>query len=170
MRLVGKRSVASILRWLLGAANVVVTFGIVVMTMWLVLRLIAPDAMVRSGFDEGMEDPGLDMARMWVTALLIPRLAFVWLVFNRLRRILASVNAGDAFEATNVGRLQAIGVGLIGWQLANHVEAVARPFVEGRAWEAHINIDAWLAILVVFILAEVFRQGAQMRDDAQMTV
>lgn len=33
-----------------------------------------------------------------------------------------------------------------------------------------VDLGAWLGILIVFMLAEVFRQGAAMRDDQQMTV
>ncbi len=32
------------------------------------------------------------------------------------------------------------------------------------------NPSGWLAILVVFVLAEVFREGARLRGDAELTI
>ena len=33
-----------------------------------------------------------------------------------------------------------------------------------------LNLTAWFAILVVFVLAEVFREGARLRQDAELTI
>ena len=33
-----------------------------------------------------------------------------------------------------------------------------------------LNLTAWFAILVVFVLAEVFREGARLRREAELTV
>ncbi len=177
MRLVGKRSAASGLRWFLGAANVFVTIGLIIVAMIVLTSLISPDYWegFRSGFSNGYNDEAdtvkVDLPERWDALLALPALSFVWLIINRLRAILASVNAGDAFEYPNVQRLRMVGWGLIGLQLTSYVETIGRPFVEGGTRAAlSLDGDMWIAILVVFILAEVFRQGAQMRDDAQMTV
>jgi len=34
----------------------------------------------------------------------------------------------------------------------------------------NVNLTAWFAVLVVFVLAEVFREGARLRRDAQLTI
>jgi Protein of unknown function (DUF2975) len=173
MRLVGKRSAASGLRWFLGAANVFVTIGLVVVALTALASLVTPDIWggFRDGFNAGSDRIDVDIGGRWDTYLALPTLGFVWLIINRLRAILASVNAGDAFEYPNVQRLRMVGWGLIGLQITSYVETIGRPFFEGGT-RAALNLDGdmWIAILVVFILAEVFRQGAQMRDDAQMTV
>lgn len=173
MKLVGKGSAASGLRWFLGAANVFVTIGLVLVAISVVVSLVSPDywAGFRDGFNAGTDTVTVDIEGRWDTLVALPTLGFVWLIINRLRAILAAVNVGDAFEYPNVQRLRVVGWGLIGLQLTSYVETVGRPFVEGGARaEFDLNGDMWIAILVVFILAEVFRQGAQMRDDAQMTV
>jgi hypothetical protein len=173
MKLVGKGSAASGLRWLLGVANVFVTIGLVLVAIAALVSLASPEywAGFRDGFNAGTDTVTVDIDGRWDTIVALPGLVFLWLIINRLRAILAAVNVGDAFEYPNVQRLRVVGWGLIGLQLTSYVETIGRPFVEGGARaDLDLNGDMWIAILVVFILAEVFRQGAQMRDDAQMTV
>ena len=39
-----------------------------------------------------------------------------------------------------------------------------------RAGESWFNPTAWFAVLVVFVLAEVFREGARLREEAELTI
>lgn len=174
MKLIGRRSVASVLRWVLGFINVFVLIGVVTIGIALLLSLIAPEAMavfvdeVADRRDTLAED-GL-LVTVWMTFLgrfLI--LGGTWWALSRLRRIFRSVNHGDAFEPANVGRLQGIGLGLIGIAVGTGLLAYYAP---GSALSdgGGVNVGSILGILIVFMLAEVFRQGAAMRDDQQMTV
>lgn len=96
---------------------------------------------------------------------------FTWWIINRLRRILLSVNQGDAFEFANVKRLQSVGLGLLGIQLTAILLAIVAPQAIGQSVSDYdFSLGSWLGILVVFILAEVFRQGSAMRDDQMATV
>lgn len=96
---------------------------------------------------------------------------FTWWIINRLRRILLSVNQGDAFEFANVKRLQGVGLGLIGIQLTALLLVFVAPQSIGQSPSDYdFDLGSWLGILVVFILAEVFRQGSAMRDEQLTTV
>ena len=173
MKLIGRRSVASALRWVLGFVNIFVTVGVIVTGLLLLTTLIVPDFAV--GFMNGLADsdsglrPLLLNERASFLAAFIASLS-TWWILNRLRRMFLAVNQGDAFERANVGRLQGIGVGLIGIEISAAVLArfVPRGIIDGLEYE--IDLGAWLSILIVFMLAEVFRQGARMRDEQQMTV
>ena len=174
MRLVGKGSAASALRWVLGFVNVCVVLGIVALAIISIMAWAEPSFV--SGLTDGLNgapatgpDP-LTVKRFYYLGGMLS-LAFVWLIINRLRRIFLAVNQGDAFEAANVKRLQMVGVGLIGLELASYFTSFAAPLLDGDS-APHLRLDLkmWVAILVVFILAEVFRQGSRMRHEAQMTV
>ena len=81
------------------------------------------------------------------------------------------MNQGDAFEFANVKRLQAVGFGLLGIQLTSLMLSIVAPQAIGQsASDYDFDLGSWLGILVVFILAEVFRQGAAMRDEQLTTV
>jgi hypothetical protein len=89
-----------------------------------------------------------------------------------LRRNLATPTAGDRFHPTNVRRLGVIGVMLGVLELGRY------PFAAATAWLAPLgaaarmgsNPTAWFAGLVVFVLAEVFREGARLRREADLTI
>lgn len=175
MKLVGKRSAASALRWLLGFLNVFVMLAAVFAAVALGISVVAPDFV--AGFIDGMKDAPNDPTRNMGLAehltLVGAFLAcgFTWWIINRLRRILLSVNQGDAFEFANVKRLQAVGFGLIGIQLTALLLVFVAPQSIGQSPSDYdFDLGSWLGILVVFILAEVFRQGSAMRDEQMTTV
>ena len=93
-------------------------------------------------------------------------------VFNRLRRVFGTLTQGDPFQPQNVGRLRVIGLALIVLELVGYVLKMALAFAfPGRsAAGLSLNLTAWFAILVVFVLAEVFREGARLRHDAALTI
>jgi len=175
MKLVGKHSVASALRWLMGLGNVFVMLAALLMGVCLVVSFISPD--FAAGFIDGMRgaksDPqtALGLAERLTILGAFLACGFTWWIINRLRRILLAVNQGDAFEFANVARLQAVGLGLLGIQLTALMLSLVAPHAIGQpASDYQFDLGSWLGILVVFILAEVFRQGAAMRDEQLTTV
>lgn len=175
MRLIGQYSIASGLRWVLGLFNVFVTIGAIAVGAALIASLIAPS--FGAGLMDGLRGAAVDPdAPFEITGRLTLAGAFLacgftWWIINRLRRILLSVNRGDAFEFANVKRLQAVGFGLIGIQLTAVMLAIVAPRAIGQsASDYDFSLGSWLGILVVFILAEVFRQGSAMRDEQMTTV
>ena len=93
-------------------------------------------------------------------------------VFNRLRRVFATLTLGDPFHPDNVTRLRVIGLALIGLEAMGYLLHMALAFAfPGRvSATVTLNLTAWFAILVVFVLAEVFREGARLRQDAELTI
>ena len=172
MKLVGKYSAASALRWLLGFFNVFVTIGAVAVGVLLVASMIIGVDWMEP-LRDGAADPDGNYELTGRLTLLGGFLAcgLTWWVINRLRRILLSVNQGDAFEFANVKRLQAVGFGLLGIQLTSLMLSIVAPQAIGQsASDYDFDLGSWLGILVVFILAEVFRQGSAMRDEQLTTV
>ena len=102
-------------------------------------------------------------------------LAALVVVFNRLRRVFETLIAGDPFRPQNVGRLRLIGAMLIACEALGAgvrllADALAPPARGGTGAGLSLNLTAWFAILVVFVLAEVFREGARLRRDAELTI
>ena len=106
---------------------------------------------------------------------LIAVTAVLGLLFIRLlRRIIDSVADGDPFIPENAVRL-----GQMGW-LSVAVQLIALPAGALSGWIAYTGhlryIDVGFSVggvvlaLILFILARVFRQGAQMRADLEGTV
>jgi hypothetical protein len=94
-------------------------------------------------------------------------------VLNRLRRVFETLIVGDPFRPQNVARLRIVGFALIALEVLGYiVHRVTDIFGPGRAhgFSLSVNLTGWFAILVVFVLAEVFREGARLRQDADLTI
>jgi hypothetical protein len=93
-------------------------------------------------------------------------------VFFQLRRVLGALTAGDPFHPANVGRLRIMGLALVGLEGISYLTRLtARWFVRtAQPWPLSLNATGWFAILVVFVLAEVFREGARLRAEAELTI
>jgi Protein of unknown function (DUF2975) len=95
-------------------------------------------------------------------------------VFSRLLRIVESVRTGEPFTMDNGGRLRTIAWALLGLELL-HIcvvaiaSAVSTKEVPLRM-SANFQLTGWLAILLLFVLAQVFLEGTRMREDLEGTV
>lgn len=97
-----------------------------------------------------------------------------YVVLKRLLAIVETVRAGNPFVATNASRLQAIAWTLLSLQLLSVVIGAIGKAVSTPAHPVHLNagfsISGWLAVLLTFLLARVFAEGALMREDIEGTV
>ncbi|MFY9555323.1 MAG: DUF2975 domain-containing protein [Blastocatellia bacterium] len=95
-------------------------------------------------------------------------------VLKRLLAIVRTVRAGEPFVAANASRLQAIAWVLLALQLLSIVIGAIAKTVSTPAHPLHIDagfsISGWLAVLLTFLLARVFAEGALMREDLEGTV
>jgi hypothetical protein len=97
-----------------------------------------------------------------------------WVVFSRLLRIVESVRTGEPFTMDNAGRLRTIAWALLGLELLHICVVAIASAVSTKEVPLRINGDfdltGWLAILLLFVLAQVFLEGTRMREDLQGTV
>jgi hypothetical protein len=95
-------------------------------------------------------------------------------VLRRLLSIIETVRGGNPFVAANADRLQAIGWALLALQLLSLVVGAIAGAISTPAHpldiDAGFSINGWLAVLLTFLLARVFAEGAVMRDDLEGTV
>ena len=87
------------------------------------------------------------------------------IIVGRLRRIFQTLIAGDPFHPDNVRRLRVIGGALAALEIGRYVTAaVSRVIFDGHIRiGGGINLTTWFAVLVIIVLAEVFREGARLR-------
>ena len=90
-----------------------------------------------------------------------------------LAAILASVGDGDPFVVENGDRLARIGWALLALQMLDLVAGALIGWFRYLGFETATwtpSFVGWLGVLLAFVLARVFRRGAEMRDDLAMTV
>ncbi|PVM92695.1 DUF2975 domain-containing protein [Caulobacter endophyticus] len=93
-------------------------------------------------------------------------------IVERLRKIFATMILGDPFHPDNVRRLRVMGIVLAALEIGRYVlSALTRILVAGdKPSEGSFTLTAWFSVLVVFVLAEVFREGARLRREAELTI
>ena len=121
--------------------------------------------------------PDAERLVMGLRAVAVLGLAAVPLnhaVLKRLLAIVETVREGDPFVAANAARLQTIAWALLALQLVSVVIGTIGTSVSSAAHpvdlDAGFSINGWLAVLLTFLLARVFAEGARMRDDLEGTV
>lgn len=114
----------------------------------------------------------IDLFR-FVLLLCIPIAFAAHAIFTRLVAMIDSVDRGQVFTAENAQRLRVIGWCVLatqvidagyGWISYQLVIASGEQF----GWQP--SLTAWLAVLMLFILARIFEQGAAMREELEQTI
>lgn len=153
-----------VLNWLMGAAILVLLF-VLPHERWIMTVL------------ELSSSPEAERVVMGLRAIAVVGLATIplnYLIFKRLLGIAETVREGDPFVPENAARLQAIAwalvalqlLGLVVWALAEAISTPAHPI----DIDAGFSANGWLAVLLTFVLARVFAEGARMRQDLEGTV
>lgn len=103
----------------------------------------------------------------------------VMIVCAYLRGVFETLVAGDPFVPENARRFAAIGIVLAVMEAASMFVAMIVNLAFGAltpAGEAvafrfpNINWPIWIAVLTLLVLAQVFREGAAMREEQKMTI
>jgi hypothetical protein len=96
------------------------------------------------------------------------------LILTRLLAIVGTVRAGDPFVIANAKRLHRVAWAMLGLQFCGFVIGLIVKAISTPAHPVDINagisVPGLLAILLAFVLASVFAEGARMREDLEGTV
>ena len=116
----------------------------------------------------------LVMGLRTVAALGLIAVPLNYIVLKRLLVIVETVREGDPFVAANAERLQQIAWTLLTLQLLSIVIGTIAKAISTAAHPVHLNAgfssNGWLAVLLTFVLARVFAEGARMREELEGTV
>ena len=104
-------------------------------------------------------------------AALILLLGMLVAMLHRLRRVTLTVRNGDPFNERNPGDLRVIALLLALGQIFTTLAFLAIPdSFRGEDVRFDLDLTSWFAVLIVLVLAEVFREGARLRAEAELTV
>jgi DUF2975 family protein len=150
------------LNWLFGAAILCLLLASYLAEAWFARAL---------GADK---DPQLLTGMRLIMAIGIAATPVANVVFSRLLSIVETVSAGNPFSTTNAQRLQTIAWAVLALELSRFIvvgiaNAVSTP-AQLIDIKLNFSVTPWLAVLLLFVLARVFEQGARMREDLEGTV
>ncbi len=166
------------LRWsrrLLVGLNVLNWFFAAIFMIALVAITLRPDLLadaLAKTTPLGDADYFIDLFRL-VLLLCIPIAFAAHAIFTRLVAMIDSVDSAAVFTPLNARRLRVIGWCLLaiqvidtgyGW-ISYQLDAASGEYF---GWQP--SLTAWLAVLMLFILARIFEQGAVMREEIEQTI
>ena len=119
-----------------------------------------------------------EIGRMALAAFAgaIAALALVQFILRALRRVVASASVGDPFIEANAAELVRVawlllGVDVIDALLKPMVYLLAPAVVRAKMHNVvHISITGLFAVLLIFVLAQIFRRGSDMRAELAGTI
>ncbi len=173
MRFLGPRSISSLLKTALDVVYYGLYSLIAVVIVLAVCLVSVPNL------------AGSVMERMHISAELgpvSPALMFVMfgislagylVIMHWTRMIFRTLAEGDVFNPANTIRLRWIGFGLGALEIFGYA---ARAVASGM-FHMHFEpiyglraVTTWFSVLVVFVLAEVFKEGARLRQESDLTI
>lgn len=114
-------------------------------------------------------DPGwlLPALRVWIV-LAIPMIAAVHVLLSRLLAMVETVRTGDPFVPENAVRLKTIAWCVLATELLHLTYGILAAAMNAAGsnveWKFS-GMTGWLAVVLLFVLARVFQEGTQMRED-----
>jgi hypothetical protein len=183
MRTLGPGSLASILKLLLDIVFYLL-WALLGLASLIIVMIIVGGLYRFSGvgpdLPEGLQQ-FLAMDVVLALPMAIVALGAIVFIVDRLRRIFRTLSDGDPFVPENTNHLRGIALGILVYQLLSYAShgVIALVFtlsgspVEsgGRVFgEFSLNLGAWFAIIAFLVLAEIFREGARLRDEQKFTI
>jgi hypothetical protein len=154
-----------VLNWIFGGGILALLAATFLAEEWTWRALGAGAVAGREGIVAGMR------AIMGIGIVGVP---IAYVVLKELLKIVASVRDGDPFSADNAGRLRTIAWALLGLELLHVLVAAIAAAVSTAEvplrLDGGVTLTGWLAVLLLFVLAQVFREGTRLRDDLEGTV
>jgi hypothetical protein len=109
----------------------------------------------------------LPALRVWIV-LAIPMIAAVHVLLSRLLAMVETVRTGDPFVPENAVRLKTIAWCVLTTELLHLTYGVLAAAMNAAGsnveWKFS-GMTGWLAVVLLFVLARVFQEGTQMRED-----
>lgn len=172
MRAIGKGSLSSILAVGLHITRIILFIALIGLT---IAMIVMPFASGVVEFTSGMEnveidgDMSSDRGDYFDVAYNFIAVLVMLFVVNRLLEVLKTLRFGSPFVKENADRFRQIGYALLIGEGAKFIFSIL-----GAIFGADVDNDfemiAWLAIIAVFVLSEVFREGARMKEEQDLTV
>ena len=164
-----------------GALHVLIGMGVVDANV-----LTGGETQVRVGGVGGDSDftydgPGGATWPIVVPALVIGAVVIVGalVIVGRLRRLFDSFTSGEPFRRENADHLRVIWVTMLAMEIARYallaaigavIATVGAPAGAEANFNINIDLSTWMSIAVLIVLAEVFREGARLKEEQELTI
>lgn len=155
--------------------SIVILIAMVVMVFCVILLvafgvILLTDNSISADLMAKLEESGTNMKTHLSSMALLGSavIGAMWFfVLNILRKIVKTLLEGDPFVPENISRLRLIWIVIA---LAEVLRIVTMNLSTTGEMTLDLRPGTWFVVFVVAALAEVFRHGAELRRDAELTI
>ena len=172
IKAIGKGSLASILAIGLHIVRVIVWIAFAGLSAALVaIPLIPPFAEWVAQIDGGSVDANIDVDAGDFVRVLRYFISFgvALYVVERLLELLKTLRFGTPFVKENAIRFRKVGIALLFGEVSKIVIGILA-MITGADVDAGLDFMVFVSIAAVFVLSEVFNEGARMKEEQDLTV
>jgi hypothetical protein len=155
-------------------ATLVLVMGALILAL-LVASLVAESQVMGAlGVRPAADHSALIAGMRLIMVLGLCAVPVIHFVLTRLLTIVETVGLGSPFVLANATRLKAIAWATLSLEVIHIAVGAVAALVSIPSAPLDIgwglSMTRWLAVLLLFVLARVFEQGARMREDLEGTV
>lgn len=172
MRAIGKGSLASLLAVGLHVTRVILWIAFIGVSIAMVAVPFAGGLLQWLSGMESVDvdvDVGVSAGDYLEIGATFVAFGVMLFVVDRLLEILKTLRFGSPFVMENADRFRAVGFAL----LIGEASKIGFGFLS-MVFDADIDLEmeliSWLAVISVFVLSEVFKEGARMKEEQDLTV
>jgi hypothetical protein len=177
VKTMGRGSVSSVLKVALDVAYVLLWLITGVLLLLVIAAIFIPLDNLNitvSGDSGGRQLPLTRLLLLFGLGVATAYFGGFMLILRSLRRIFRTLTMGDPFHPDNVRRLRQIGLTLAVvtggvWLAQGYVATRLAPGVMDPQGLGEL-LTPIFSVLIVFVLAEVFREGARLRRESELTI
>ena len=170
MKAIGKNSIASILAIVLHGVRIILWLGLMGLTVAALILPLVPLVVSFADQTDWMNIDGdvdwgdvIEVFAHWIT------FAVLLFVVDRLLELLKTLRFGSPFVEENAQRFRRIGVALLVGEGAKIFFGIFGA-IFGSDYRGGFDLITLVAIAAVFVLSEVFLEGARMKEEQDLTV
>ena len=172
IRALGKGSVASALSVLMSVITIIGWVGFVgsavVLAAFVFIDLTGGE--FQAAGIEVYESVPLATYLVAFAILFVVFIGFI-LMAGQLKRILQTLIDGDPFVPENARRLTRLAGIVAGMEIARYLIGIAANlFTVQTSVDFSVNLAAWVAVMTLWVLSQVFAEGTRLREEEKMTI
>ncbi|MAP95096.1 MAG: hypothetical protein CMK07_09115 [Ponticaulis sp.] len=172
IKALGKGSIAAALYVLMTVITVLGWIGfigcVVLLAAFIAIDLTGGEFLV-SGLEIYKSVP-LETYLVAFAILFVIFIGFI-LMAGQLKKILKTLMDGDPFVPENARRLTRLALIVAGMELANlAIGFAAQIFNVKTTADFSVNLAAWVAVITLMVLSQVFAEGTRLREEEKMTI
>ena len=172
IKALGKGSIASALYVLMSIITILgwVIFGICFAVLVVTMIIDLSGGQLQGDLFEGYLSVDTPTYLIGFGSLFAIFIGFI-LMAGQLKKILKTLIDGDPFVPETASRMTRLALIVAGMEIFRHALGFAAQIFDVKtSADFSVNLAAWVAVITLMVLSQVFAEGTRLREEEKMTI